>query len=285
MPTSVEKFASAGVDIAFWARNGTDGLPRGITGTLANGADSAMAQLVGVQTANLTVQQPRRVNSAGDDGVAAQFIFQPEELPSGDLLLAVFDADFVAQSQGIKVYTDGDWSVTSLQPEQPVFSDITLIINSQAKSKDSGSSGSAGYQVAIFPKVNAVPLGATGIATAAATAYSHALIANKSSIKPWGTAFSTTNDGTTQAAVYGPFFSEGKVRLQTFIGDGSDTTVTLANTPYAASANKVKVFQTVAGVTSPLTYTTDFSVSGTTLTFAVAPAAASINVIRYEYAA
>ncbi len=283
MPTSVEKFAAAGGDILYWARNGTDGLPRGVTGTLANGADSAMMQLVGLQSMNLTVQQPRRVNIPGDDGVVAQFIFQPEELPGGDLVLGVFDADFVAQAQGVKVYTDGDWSVTTLQPEAPTYSDMTLIVNSQGKSKDSGSSGSAGYQVAIYPKVNIVPLGSTGLATAAGAAYTHALIANKSDKKPWGTAFSGTNDGTTQAAVYGPFFSEGRVITHTFIGDGSDTTVSLTKTPYATTGAKVAVFQTVAGVTSKLTYTTDYTVSGLVVTFAVAPAAASINVIRYEY--
>jgi hypothetical protein len=281
MPTSVEKFASAGTDITFWARNSSGGYPMGATGTLANAAESGMLQLYGVQTQNLTVQQPRRVNVTGDDGVVAQFIFQPEELPGGDLVVGVFDADLVAQSQGIKVYTDGDWSVTGLQPEAPVYSDLTLIVNSQAKSKDSGSSGSGGYMVTIYPKVNIVPLGPTGLTSAGPTAFSHALIANKSDKLPWGTSFSTSNNGTTQMAVYGPFFSENRVTIHTHISDGSETTFTLDKTPVAANGNKVKVYRNG----TLLTYTTDYTVDVGTrvVTLDAAGTAADVHTCRYEY--
>lgn len=281
MAVNVEKFTSAGIEYAFWARNSSAGYPYGPTGTLANGADAGMSQILGVQSMGVSVQQPRRVNVPGDDGVQSIYIFQPEELPSGDLVLGVFDVNLVAQSQGIKVYADGDFDMTYLQPEAPIFSDLTIVTNSQAKSKDSASSGTAGYQVVIYPKVNAVPLGAAGISNAEATSYTHALIANKSSIKPWGQAFSSTNDGTTAAAILGPFYSENRVTMHTHVSDASDTTFTLSYTPAAASAAKVKAWRNGTA----LTYTTDFSVNASTkvVTLVAAGTAGDVVVVRYEW--
>src|SRR5690242_15449950 len=109
--------------------------------------------------------------------------------------------------------------------------------------------------VKFYPKVQIVPLGDAGISNAQATSFTHALIANKSSKKPWGLAFSASNDGTTEAVGIGPFLSENRVLLHTHIGDGSDTSVTLAKTPAAANGNKVKLFQD--GVLK--TYTTHYS--------------------------
>lgn len=251
----------------------------GATGSLANAADASMQRLLGVDSINVSLQQPRKVTVTGDDGPQSIFFFEAAELPGGDLVLGVFDANFLSQAQGTKNYADGDWNVPVLQPGSPTFNNMTILTMSQAKSRQSGSSGNPGYMAKIYPRVQAIPLADSGLSNAQGTNFTHALIANKSDKTPWGTSLSVANNGTTEAAVLGPFFSEGRVLIHTHVGDNSDTTLTLAETPYAASANKVKLWQN--GVAK--TFTTDFSVSGTTFTFAAAPAAGVKSVIRYEF--
>ncbi len=279
MTANVEKFTSAGIQLAWWALNNSNGYPMGTTGTIANGSDSSLTQLQGINSISLNIQQPRQVNVPGDDGVQSVFFFEPEALPSGDLALGVFDATFASRSQGTLVYADGDWNVPVLQPNLPTYASMTLMTVSQGKSAASGSVGQAQWMVKIFPKVQAVTLGDAGLSNATDTSFTHALIANKSDKLPWGTSFSLTNNGTTQAAVYGPFLSEGKPMLHVHVGDASDTTLTLAQTPSAANGNKVKLWQDGTAKT----YTTHYTVSGTTFTFAAAPGAGVVSVIRYEY--
>lgn len=279
MTANIEQFTSAGVQLAWWALNNSNGYPMGPTGSIANGADSSMSQLQGINSLNLNLQQPRQVNVPGDDGVKSVFFFEPESLPSGDLALGVFDATFVSRSQGTLVYADGDWNVPVLQPDLPTYASMTLMTVSQGKSSASGSVGQAQWMVKIYPKVQVVPLGDAGLANATDTSFTHALIANKSDKLPWGTSFSAANNGTTQAAVYGPFLSEGKPLLHAHVGDASDTTLTLAKTPSAANGNKVKLWQNGTAKA----YTTDYTVSGTTFTFAAAPGAGVVSIIRYEY--
>jgi hypothetical protein len=284
MPTiNIEQFDSSGLEEVWWAKNDSSGYPMGPTGTLANGADASMSQLLGANSLNLPLQQPRQVNVPGDDGVSSVFFFQPEALPSGDLAIGTFDVNFFSQAQGTKVYADGDWDTVVGAVNSPTYSQFTMMTVSQGKSKASGSSGQAGYMVKIFPKVQVVPLADAGLSNATATSFTHALIANKSSIKPWGAAFSVANDGTTEAAVIGPFWSEFRPLIHTFVGDGSTATVTLAKLPQAASANKVKLWEDGTA----LALTTDFTVvqaTGVVTLVAPLPAAGAKVIIRYERA-
>lgn len=281
MTANIEQFTSAGVEEAWWARNSSAGYPMGATGSLTNGSDASMQRLLGVNSVNLNLQQPRQVNVPGDDGVQSIFLFKPEVLPSGDLVLGVFDVNFFSQAQGTNVYADGDWDMVIGQPDAITLSDMTLMTISQGKSKMSGSSGQAQWMVKIYPKVQVVPLADAGISNAAATSFTHALIANPSSTTPWGTLISAAFTSVTEGAVLGPFLSEGRPLIHVHVGDGSDTTLTLAKTPTAANGNKVKLWQNGTAKT----YTTDYSVSGTTFTFAAAPGAGVVSVIRYERAA
>lgn len=279
MTANVTQFTSAGVQLAYYAINNSNGYPFGTTGTIANGADASMGQLLGINDINLNLQQPRQVNVKGDDGVKSVFFFEPESLPSGSLAVGVFDANFISRAQGTKVYTDGDWSVPVLQPDLPTYASMTLLTISQGKSAASGSVGQAQWMSKFYPKVQVVPLGDTGLSNAKDTSFTHALIANKSDKLPWGTSFSVANNGTTQAAVYGPFLSEGKPLLHTHVSNASDVAFTLAQTPSAATANKIKVYRNG----TLLTITTDWSISTDTITLVSAGTAGDVVVCRYEY--
>lgn len=280
MPVNSELMSAAGFARIDWGVI-VDELFNGTTSTaLANGADASAAHLLGADNLTLQPNAPNRVQIPGDDGVIAQFLFEPTELPSGDLVIGAFDANFAAQAQGSKVYADGDFDVSVLGIADVQYADIVLIVQSQAKSLHSGNTGS-GWYVKMYPAVNVLPMGDAGLSNQGAMNFTHAIVANKFSTLPWGVQLSDTNHGTTQAISYGPFFSENRVMLHVFVGDGSETTVTLAKTPAAANGNKVKVWED--GVAQA--YTTDFTVNAGTrvLTFASAPGAGTISVIRYEW--
>lgn len=281
MTVNVEQFNSAGFESLYWAVNDANGYPKGAAGVLANGADASMGRLLGVNRMALQPGRPRQVNVPGDDGVQAVYFFQPAELPSGDLVCGVFDVNFVAKSQNMLVYADGDFDVVILNPDSPTYKNMTLLTNSQGKSAASGSVGNEGFQVKILPRVQVVPMGDAGIENARDTSYTHALIASKSDKLPWGASITLANHGTVAGAQMGPFFSENRVLLHTFVADGTAVTFTLAELPAAANGNKVKAWKN--GVLQA--YTTNYTVNASTkvLTLAAAGSAGDIWVVRYEF--
>jgi hypothetical protein len=281
MTTNIEQFSSAGIDRAYWARNNSNGYAMGTTGTLANGADASFSQLVGVQSFGVTLQEPRKVNIEGDDGVQSVFFFESAELPSGDLVLGVFDVNFYAQTQGTRVYADGDFDVILGQPGAATYNQISIITNSKGQSKMAGSSGQAGWMVKMYPKVQVVPKGDAGLTSAGATNFTHALIVNKSDKMWWGESFTVANHGTTEAAVFGPLSSEYRVCGHTHVSDAADLTFTLTYLPAAANGNKVKVRRNGTA----LAYTTDYTVNASTgvVTLVAAGTAGDIVTVRYEH--
>lgn len=278
MTTNVEQFNSAGIERVYWAVNNPAGYPFGIAGSISAGADAGMGRIIGTQTFNLPLQPPRQVSIGGDDSVQAIYFFQPESLPNGDLVLGNIDLNLWAKSQGITVYADGDWDAVVGQPDSPTFNQLTLITCSQAKSAMSGSVGNAGWYINVYPRVQLVPVGNQGLSNAAATSFTHQMIANVTDKLPWGTSFSVANNGTTRGAVYS-FYSENRVTTHTHLSNASDTEFTLTYTPAAATAAKIKVYRNG----TLLTITSDWTVSGSVITLGSAGSANDVVVVRYEH--
>lgn len=278
MTNNVDQFNSAGLERVYWGVNSSAGYPYGVTGSITNGADAGLGRVIGVQNFNLPLQAPRQVSIPGDDSVQAIYFFQPETLPNGDMVLGNIDLNLWAKSQGIKNYADGDWDAVVGQPDSPTFNQLTLITNSQAKSAASGSVGNAGWFVKVYPRVQLVPIGDQGQTSAGPTNFTHQMIANITDKLPWGTSFSVANNGTTRGAVY-QFYSENRVCLHTHVSNASDTNFTLDYTPAAATANKIKVYRNG----TLLTITTDWTVSGSTVTLIAAGSAGDVVVCRYEH--
>lgn len=280
--TNVDQFDSAGLERIYWGRIDVNGYLNGLTGALANGSDDGMARLPGVQSFNLNLQQPRQVNTEGNNGVLSVYFFEANTLPNGDLVLGAVDLNFIAKAQNTKTYADGDWNVPILQPDSPDYQRLCLITLADAKSQQSGSVGNGGFMGKIYPNVQVVPLGDAGLSNAGGTTFTHAMIASKFDRLPWGTLLSESNNGTERGVVYGPFFSEYRFTMHTLIGDGTATTVTLDYTPAAANGNKVKAWQD--GVA--LVYGAGagkYTVSGSVVTFGTAPTAGAKVEIRYEH--
>lgn len=275
---NVLEYNSAGLDRTYWAANNAAGYPAGSAGTLANGADASMARIIGSQSFNLPMQEPRQVNIPGDDDTQAIYFFNPETLPNGDMVLGNINLTLWAKAQGIKVYADGELSGVVGQPDSPTFNNLTLVTNSQAKSAQSGSVGNAGYRVKFYPRVQMVPIGDGGQQSATGAAFTHKIIANKSDKLPWGQAFTSANHGTERACVY-EVFADYRICLHTHISDASDVDITLAYTPAAATAAKIQVWRNG----TLLVITTDWTVSGSTITLVSAGSAGDVVVVRYQH--
>lgn len=275
---NVLEYNSAGLDRSYWAANNAAGYPCGSAGTLANGADASLARVQGSQSFNLPMQEPRTVNIPGDDSTQAIYLFPPESLPNGDMVLGNLNLTLWAKAQGIKVYADGELSGVVGQPDSPTFNNLTFVTNAQAKSAQSGSVGNAGFRVKFFPRIQLVPIGDNGQSSAAGAGFTHKITANPSDLLPWGEPFTLANHGTTRGAMW-EVFSDYRICLHTHISDASDTTITLAYTPAAATAAKIQVYRNG----TKLTITTDWTVSGSTITLVSAGSAGDVVVIRYQH--
>lgn len=289
MPTNIKTFTAAGVDAAWIARLNSDGYPAGITGTLANGSDTGMHAMKGVQSVNLETPEGEIVDIPGDNGVIGSFQFAPQQTPRGSLELGVSDADVIANALGTNVYTDGDAEWVVVQPVDLTYQDMWLVTNAPAKSNDVGSVGNAGFEVRVH-KVQIQPRNGNQ-QTASGTTNPYQVVEQPIDVLPWGEAFSTVNQGTTSGYGYKSFF-ENRVTLHTLIGDGSTNTVTLDKTAAADNGNKVVVYKNGTKMTynaSP-SDATEYSVSTTNGVTAVTLGTLAADVadgddivIRYEY--
>ncbi len=272
------QYNSAGLSRVYWAANNTAGYPAGAAGSIANGSDASMAWLVGAENFNLPVQAPRVVNVLGDNDVQATYYFNPAQAPSGNLVLANIDLTFFAKAVETKVYADGVYSGVVIQPSLPIFNNMTFVINSDAKSAQSGSVGNAGFRVGIYNRVQVVPIGDQGRQDSAAASFTHQLVANKSDKLPWGLAYSDANHGTTRGSGY-EFFSPYPICLHTHVSNASDVDIVLTYEPAGTTAAEIQVWRNG----TLLTITSDWTVSGSTITLAAAGTAGDVVVVRYQH--
>ena len=279
MSNNVSQFATAGIDSLYWGVNDANGYVKGTTGSVAQNAIAGLGRLLGAQSLGLQIQEPQQVTILGDDGPICSFFFAPNQLPSGQLELGVIDLTMAMKAQGTNVYADGIYDVPVFQPKDFNFASLTLLIASQAQAEESGNAGNPGFAVSVYPKITLVPKGPQGYGSAAETKFTHAIVANRSAVWPWGKAQTAANEGTTESAVWGPVFAENRIMLDTFVLNGTDKTFTLTQTPAADDADHVRIW--LNG--TELTYTTDFANTGTALTLVAAHTAADIGVVRYEY--
>lgn len=256
--------------------------PYGTTGTIANGSSSGMGRLKGVSAVKIPMPAAPAVNVAGDNGVITQFILQPAELPNGTLSLVILDQDYAAKANGVKVYADGDWDEVGDGPACYTFADLGFVFNCPANSQDSGSVDEAGWNVYELYKVQVQASIFSAMQTGTAVTLEDNVRCKRASASFAGRTFSVANDGATSFVVK-QYWSSAPVKYHTLIGNAVATTITLDETPVAASAAAVQVW--INGVKKA--YTTDYTVDVTTkvVTLVAAPAAAAIVIVKYKHVA
>lgn len=235
------QWTELGVQYLYWALlNGST--PYGTTGSIANGSSAGMGRLRGVDTLSIAEPDAPRVHVTGDNGVITSFLLQPAELPGGALSLGVFDQTFNIKSNGLKIFTLQEWDMSLGFPACFAFADQMLIANAPMNSQESTSLDEAGYAVTMIMKAQNHSKMTGQMQTATPTKADNMLNVKRAATLPWGVALTTATHGATSAS-YIRFASPKPVKMHTFIGDNSTTTFTLDETPTAASAAAVALWQ------------------------------------------
>lgn len=272
------KTAAAGTRLAkFGFIDTTGNLMGGSTSAPANGSGSGMLKLVGIQEAQVGIVEGDTEDVPGDDGIIAQFLFAPNELPKFVANFGARDLTQDALFQSTLVEQLGQINIGVYQPNNPVYPDGCLIIQGEAKSKDSGSDGTKAWEGFIIPVVNVQPLGRETFSGRTAAVNRLKMVTQLASKKPWGVTITDAVNGTDGAPIL-PFTSDNPINMHRYTGTGAGgQSVVLDETP--VSLARIVIHSN----TALLTATTDYTLSNKTITFVTNPAAGAKVIVLYEF--
>lgn len=266
----------AGTQRLFWGQIDATGFFSGTSGNVAGGATGeAMGKMLGIKTANPGPVEPDFVDVTGDDDILGTFAFGPNKLPQFVMELAAHDLTNQALMQGTLVEALGTVNLGVLQPRDPVYPDVCLIIQGKLISKDDGTDGASGWAGYILPRCTIVPLGRGEWAERAPGVDRYKVVVNTTTHKPWGVTITDADLGTTGAPII-PFTADNPLVMERLTGTGALQTFNLTHTPISAA--KTIVFDQTAKLTP-----TSVSTTNKTFTLSSTPATGSKIVVLYEY--
>lgn len=271
---------AAGFRYAYYAVADANGYMQGNSASAAsNGTIQPMVRLRGARTLPVQVPERDRVPVSGDDEPLVTFSFASEELPNGVLGMAVRDLDFEALAQGTLAEIIGDLKAGALNPGGQANPTMMLLLQREAKKFEGNTKGPAGWEVLLIPASEITPLGSE-INQRQFNEYQYAISISKAARAIYGATYTEGLRGTTEMAIE-PIFSDNPIMIEGGYGDGATTIYTLSYTPVAGTAAKLHIY--VNGVKRALS--TNYTVSGRTVTFTVAPASGAHIGIMYEVSA
>jgi len=275
MPANINTWIAAGFSSGWYMLLDSDGYAAGASGTVSTGsAGAAGGRILGVQNADVSIKEPDTVPVSGDDGVLGSFLFAPNESPSGTFEVGVRDIALEARLQSTLVQTLGNLNLGVIQPKDPVYVDVGLILSRQAQSQDGASLGKAMYENAIVLKAQLAPLGNTPLTGRTAAVTRYRVIANPSNATPMGYTLTNAANGT-EAAPFLTVATDYPLTWHAFRGDGATTGFVVSQTPSSNIAANHLVFVNGVQVTP--------TINTTTKTFTITPAPANNAKITVVY--
>lgn len=262
-----ENRAGAGLRYIFFGFANASGYLQGTSPTTpaANGTIQRMQRLRGAQTFPMTLPEVERVNADGDDETLLQFTFPGVGLPSGNFGLAIHDMDFDAAIQGTLVESIGDIRAGAIAPGGQTFSNVMLLIMRESKKFDGNVKGVTAWEAALLPSLEISQLGSEWTSRTF-TPYNYSVSLSKAARALYGATFTELLRGTTEMAIE-PFDLENPIEIYGGFGNGAATTFALDTAPVSADGSKTHVY--LNGVKQA--YTTNYTISGKSLIFPVAP--------------
>lgn len=254
------------------------GIAAGPTGSITSGAaGSAAGRILGAQSAETGVAEALTVNISGDDGNLGAFVFGPAEINAFNLDVGAHNLTNDATFQSTSVEDQGDISIGVLDPGLPTYVDVSLLLVSRAKAKQSGSDGVANYTGLIIPKCNIVPQGRITFQGREGGGFRYRVQPTRTDTLPYGKTLTDSTNGT-QNGVYFPWSAENPITIHRWTGTGAVTDFTLGETPASTAVSKMRVF-----INTTLTTAVSVVVATKTLTISPAPANGAKIVAMYEY--
>lgn len=237
-------------------------------------AGQGLLRLDGARTAPVAPGENEIVPVQGDDDPMVTFTFQNADLPTGVIEMSAFDQVFAALALGMTVETLGDLTIVPLQPAGGNQPDLCLLFQRRSKKWEAGVKGVKAWEGIFVPKATVTPL-FSEFRQREHVPYRYSVNANSADRKAWGATLSIATNGTEAAPIH-EFEGDNPVHLMSYLANNVQTVFTLAYTPKTSA----KVYVYVDGLKK--TITTHYTVSGTTVTFLVAPDTDSIINILYE---
>ncbi len=249
--------------------------------TAANtGTSASMARYKGALSADITFPEPTLVNILGDDSRLAVFQFDGTESISFEMEMAVIDYTFIGVISGLTAVTEDGEVMMPVGAVGLTRAGMILLFTSAAKSQDSGTLNTAGYNNLLLFNCEVTYLGA-GRAHQAARSARFRVTANITDTLPDGrlvaTVFSTVPGGICAGI---EFNSANRVSYSCLVGDNSITDITTTYKPVSTGTTKATV------ETTGFAAATDSSVDTSApygIVLSGAPGSGKFAIGRYEF--
>ena len=272
---NIDKFLAGGFEKLQHTRS-TAGRPYGTLPTAGQGA--GMTQVDGANAANFTFPPSQTLQFPGDNTVRGAIMFAPDAAPTLDLVLADFAGAFVDTVQGTTVVdAQSIYNFYLLNPSNPSFPDLFLLLSQKATSKVAGEEG-RGFNSLALPLCSVNYVGPGGWATGPnASLNTFNVTVNPVSVLPWGTPLTKATHGATEVSGF-IFFSEEIPTFDTFHQNFATATYEPSQ---ALNANEQVIGFDGAELGTPATLAVGFSTPDFTFT---AQADGNVTTFLYEIA-
>lgn len=271
--------SNAGLALLQYAVTDVAGYPYGSGAPITAGTGAGTGVVKFAQSFGGSGQTPVRVVAKGENNRNRhEYFFNANELGEFSYKFGGFDMNAYAAFTGLKVVAGSKYNTVLTETNTAANAvQCCMIVNIDAQSSDPATFGVKGFLNRIYPLVTAVPLYATHQEVAAAE-WQYNAIPTMASQYPWGVPFAQANEGATRSSGM-VRYTDYPLTLDRFVGNGTITTYTLQYTPAGGTTSGyVEVYKNG----TVLVPTTAWTLSGSALTFAVAPAATDIVVIVYQ---
>lgn len=211
----------------------------------ANGDTSGAFQIDGIKEASPTIPESDIVGVTGEDGLIAEFDFEPIGNRRYIIQYAIEDMAILAAIMNVNIENiAGADSILMDVDSMPEYN-LCFIHQSRAKTQDLGVRGQAAWDVQFVNLAAARPLGRQSFSERTAAAFRMSITPQLAGYNPWGITISGSGAGA-EGGRYRKFQSEYPFYMEAFTGDGTADPITLQKTPVSASrfaiwANRVAV--------------------------------------------
>lgn len=244
MATNVKKTSGNYVDSAYAFVVDSSGNMVGGTATAPSAGDqdgSAMYRLTGIKDFPFQPTQADRPTQLGDGGALVRFVNKSPELPEGVLTVGARDLTFTALLETLVARDVAGGTFLGRNPKNPTFRDIGWVVQSPAKSLDSGSENAAHWEGIMVYKTNGAARGRNSFNTNSLPDYNYDIVGNRATQFPWGVSFTALLDGDTEF-VFSEFTWPYRFMMQRFTGDGIETDFNLAHTLAEDSVDNLALY-------------------------------------------
>ena len=219
--TNIAQVGAGGLERIQFVQS-TSGRPYGTLPVADSG--SGMTILEGANNVTMNFPSYETLSIPGDNSVDSAILFKPGTAPTMQIQFSRFIGGFIDTVQGTTVDdAQSIYNIYGIDPDDPAFPDIFLLLTGKAVSKDAGEEG-GGYDNWIFPLCQAGYTGPNGMQTGPnARLHTFDLTINRVNILPWGEAFSDYVSGYY-------FFSEAIPTFDIFRQNNSTATYTPTQT-------------------------------------------------------